>query len=283
MVKKIYKILTSRVNSFVRVRRLKNISYHCRKDAINQAFIPDFELGYSYPKKVFQTYHSKELPADLLASHNKFKEMNPDWEFILFDDNEIESYITKNFPSLLTFYQSINFEYGAARADFFRYLLMYKEGGIYLDIKSSFSIPLNDLVINKTGFVLSHWDNEVRGEKHFRFGMHPEISYKRGEYLQCVIVTPSGHSYLRAVIENLICQIQYYDEKIHGVGRFGVLRVTGPIMFTNAISRIKDYRKDTLCDLFKEGFIYNVLENKTHHTLFKKHYSELTLPIICLK
>lgn len=279
MIKRIYRFLISRINAFFRIRRLRKISGNC-KESENKSFIPNLDIGSTYPKKVYQTYHSKELPVELRAAHNKLKKMNPDWEFILFDDDDIEHYIAENFPLLLKFYKSIRFEYGAARADFFRYLLMYKEGGVYLDIKSTFTKPINELLSNKSGIILSHWDNEVRGEKHFRLGVHPELSNKRGEYIQCVIITPPGHPYLRAVIENLICQIEHYDKKIHGVGCFGVLRVTGPIMFTNAISMVKDNRKDTICDLFKEGFIYNVLEHKSHHILFKKHYSELTLPII---
>ena len=45
----------------------------------------------------------------------------------------IETLIRERLGSeIYGFYQRINPIYGAARADFFRYLLMYAQGGIYL-------------------------------------------------------------------------------------------------------------------------------------------------------
>lgn len=282
MYNRVYTSIVSKLKAFIRVKQLRKISSKCTNE-LYESLVPHVEQGVSYPKTVYQTYFSKKLPDELLEANNDLKKKNPDWKFFLFDDDDIEEYIKLNFPSILTFYNTIDFNYGAARADVFRYLVLYKEGGIYLDIKSSFSKPLDELVKDKTGFILSHWDNQIRGKEHFRYGIHPEIPLKKGEYLQCVIICPKGHLYLRTVIKNLICQIASYDKGIHGTGRFGVLRVTGPIMFTNAILSIKDKSLETFCDLFEEGYIYNILENESHHILFKKHYSELTIPIVSQK
>lgn len=279
MFNRIINYIIRRVQSYIRTKRLKKIE----ETSIENNFsilIPKIKYEEDYPKKVYQTYPSKELPEEILKSNNKLKELNPEWEFHLYDDNDIKIFIENKFPKLIEYYNSIDSDYGAARADFFRYLLLYSEGGVYLDIKSSFTKPLNDLLIDKKGFVLSHWDNNNKDTEHYRFGMHPEINIKRGEFLQCVIITPKGHPYLRQVIKNMLCHIKFYNKNLHGIGRFGVLRVTGPIVFTNAIQKVRNNTIETFCDLFKEGFIYNILENKSHHTLFKKHYSTITKPII---
>jgi len=57
--------------------------------------------------------------------------MNPGWRHVLHDNAEIQQHIATHFGSdVLEAYNSINPLYGAARADFFRYLLMYQDGGV---------------------------------------------------------------------------------------------------------------------------------------------------------
>ena len=45
------------------------------------------------PKCVWQTYKSKDLPAPALALRNGWVSMNPTYDVILYDDNDIENYI----------------------------------------------------------------------------------------------------------------------------------------------------------------------------------------------
>ena len=48
------------------------------------------------------------------------------------------NYIRREYgESILSCYLRIDPVYGAARADLFRYLLLYRTGGVYLDIKSA--------------------------------------------------------------------------------------------------------------------------------------------------
>ena len=59
-----------------------------------------------------------------------------------------------------------------ARADFFRYLLVYQLGGVYLDIKSSLDKPLKDVLRAEDQFILTHWDNRP-GEQYEGIGIYP--------------------------------------------------------------------------------------------------------------
>ncbi|MCA3362157.1 MAG: hypothetical protein INF74_09420, partial [Roseomonas sp.] len=62
--------------------------------------------------------------------------MNPDWEYRLYEDADCERFIRENYDAeTFKLFRSIHPDYGAARADFFRYLLLYRLGGVYLDIK----------------------------------------------------------------------------------------------------------------------------------------------------
>ena len=114
----------------------------------------------SIPKIIHQTYHSLNFSPEIQESVDSLKSLNPEWEYRFYDDAAIEDFIGKNYyPEILGFYKKINPYYGAARADFFRYLLIYKVGGIYLDIKSSASLVLDEVVENKDKYVLAYWPN----------------------------------------------------------------------------------------------------------------------------
>lgn len=236
-------------------------------------------MGSSIPKVIHQTYSYRPLPAEIEKNINILKKLNQNWEYRFYDDSDREKYIKKNFPSILKLYQKINPKYGAVRADLFRYLLMYNEGGVYLDIKSSFSKPLDETINPNDKFILTHWgEGEYKG-----WGDHPEIRNPKGEYIMGLIVIVKGHPLMYTVIENVIQKIKEYDSVIHGVGKKAVLRLTGPIVYTLSIEPLLHLYEHRIIDAFKDmGYrftIYNKIEN--HHDIFKvPHYSKLEEPII---
>lgn len=82
-------------------------------------------------------------------------------------------------PGILDVYLRINPVYGAARADFFRYLLMFRVGGVYLDIKSNASQALDRLFHASDRYILAWWPNQP-GENFEGWGVHPELAGTRG-------------------------------------------------------------------------------------------------------
>jgi mannosyltransferase OCH1-like enzyme len=86
------------------------------------------------PPCIFQTWHSKELPHGMNAAVNYLRRVNPNFKYYLFDDNDCREFIKTNFESkILDAYDSLI--PGAFKADLWRYCVLYKHGGIYLDIK----------------------------------------------------------------------------------------------------------------------------------------------------
>jgi len=81
-------------------------------------YIPAKAMGNNIPKIIHQTYYHKNLPVEIQQNVNYLKSLNPDWEYRLYDDNDIEAYIEKHYPQLLRIYNKINPTYGAAKADF---------------------------------------------------------------------------------------------------------------------------------------------------------------------
>jgi len=86
------------------------------------------------PLKIFQTWHTKELPEHMRRSVEKLKRLHPRFEHFLFDDNDCRNFIAANFDnSVLNAFDSLI--PGAYKADLWRYCVLYINGGIYLDIK----------------------------------------------------------------------------------------------------------------------------------------------------
>ena len=90
------------------------------------------------------------------------REMNPDYEFKLFTDEEIDTFVKTEFPGeIADCYNRLNII--VAKADFWRYLILYKYGGIYLDIDSAIEKPLRELIHEEDEAILSAEQN------HFKF------------------------------------------------------------------------------------------------------------------
>jgi inositol phosphorylceramide mannosyltransferase catalytic subunit len=238
---------------------------------------PVIPIGAQIPKIVHQTFPTKNLPQELLANIQQLKDCNPEWDFRLYDDKEIEAFIKSEFPNLFPYFQKINPSYGAAKADFFRYLLLYKTGGVYLDIKSSLSKPLNEITSSSTRYILAYWSNG--------FGRHTFIPNPNGEYQQWHIITVAGHPFLKTVIENVCQNITAYNPIFHETGYFGVLKLTGPIAYSLSIESVREKHPHTLGLDSDFGLIYSIYDNNSakksnHQNLFKKHYTQLREPVI---
>lgn len=92
--------------------------------------------------KIHQTYHKKELPYELQENVSQIQSLNPEYVYRLWDDQDILGFVKKHYgPDVLSLYLRISPSYGVARADLFRYLLLYIEGGVYLDIKGYIEKP----------------------------------------------------------------------------------------------------------------------------------------------
>jgi len=86
------------------------------------------------PLNIFQTWHTKFLSPKMHKCVELIKHLNPTFKYELFDDADCRNFIYLNFPiEVLNAFD--NLVPGAYKADLWRYCILYKQGGIYLDIK----------------------------------------------------------------------------------------------------------------------------------------------------
>jgi mannosyltransferase OCH1-like enzyme len=228
--------------------------------------------GNKIPKIIHQTYPTKNINSDIQNNINNLKKLNPDYEYILYDDNDIINFIKNNYSQhILDTYNSINPEYGPARADYFRYLLIYKKGGIYLDIKSSCDRPFDSVINKNDEFILTHWG--------YKGAWYKILNNEYGEYCNWNIIIKKNHPLMKKIIDQITYNINNYNVKKNGVGKQSVLFLTGPIAYSKVILKNKNNYKLKIYNNYIEiGLIYNNINN--YEKLFKKHYSELTSPVV---
>lgn len=160
------------------------------------------------PKKIFQTWKYKDLPYPIALSIKNMLSLNPGYEYRLFDDSDMLEYICDNFDDdIKRAYSKINV--GAAKADFWRYLILYKEGGIYLDIDSVLYNSLDTLIKPMDKAIISREKN-------------PNI------FLQWCMMFEANHPILKLTIDKCIYNILNETTT-------DIMYLTGPRVFSQAI------------------------------------------------
>ncbi len=240
--------------------------------------LPEVPMGSSIPRILHQHFLSGEaaIPPAIRDIQKALRCRNPGWTYSFWDSARAETFIAGTYgPAVLERYLRIRPEYHAARSDLLRYLALYVEGGVYLDVKSTCLRPLDDAIRPEDRFLLMEWG--VVG--------HEELAgVPEGEFVQWAIVTVPGHPFLREAILRVLRNIDDYAEWRSGVGRKGTLRVTGPIAYTLAIAPVRALHPHTHLRRPEErDFVYSMLPDMlSHRDLFgtKAHYSGLDSPVV---
>ena len=106
-------------------------------------------INHKIPKKIYQTWETKNLKPCLNTLIEQVKTQNKNYEHYLFDKNDQRDFIKDNFqPLILQVYDRII--PGGFKADLWRYCILYTYGGIYCDIDmichNSFDLVIKDNV-----------------------------------------------------------------------------------------------------------------------------------------
>lgn len=161
------------------------------------------------PKIIFQTFKTNNLPFITRWHINRMIKKNPDYDYQFYDDRRAEHFIKEEFgQEVFSLFRKI--EIGAAKADLFRYAILYKKGGIYLDIDSLLVKKLNDFILPGDKAVISL-------EKHKEF------------FCQWALIFEAGHPFLKKTLEMVIENLKEnkYPNDVH--------KMTGPTAYSFAI------------------------------------------------
>ena len=163
-------------------------------------------------KNIFQSWYTKDIHPLLQNKIDIFKNLNPAYSYYLYNDNDMDNFVNENFNGeIAECYNKLNII--VAKVDFWRYLVLYKYGGIYLDMDSNIEKPLNELIRSTDEAIIT-----AEGNPYF--------------YVQWALIFSKGHPILKKTIDLIISNIKNnsYPNDIH--------KMTGPSVYTKAINAI---------------------------------------------
>ncbi len=167
------------------------------------------------PRIIHQIYEDPAGPPEwLLTLAETWKEHHPAWEYRFWDKKEMEDFLGKEFPEFIQTYRAYSFN--VQRWDAIRYLILYKIGGLYVDLDYECLEPLDSLLndalccmgMEPTGHVVAHNKALIVGN--------------------ALMASVPNHPYFGAMIEEMMNGDQYsnYPEFLQ------VMETTGPLMTT---------------------------------------------------
>jgi mannosyltransferase OCH1-like enzyme len=234
---------------------------------------------------IHQTVENMQQVLPEYANNRDFlSRINPTWQMILYTSDDREDFIRSTYDlEVLKAYLSIDSRYGAARADFFRYLVVYDQGGLYLDVKATAYKPLDTVVNASDTFVTAQWPLHIDGIDTSKVGIHDELAHP--EYQNWFILGAQKSVVLENVIATVLSNINRYSAVSFGVGKMGVIRTTGPIAYSNAIHNFVVNGQVRLSTNEELGFrptIHPITSNRAPfpNRQVTPHYSSLKIPIV---
>ena len=138
------------------------------------------------PKVIYQTWKTQNLPIKVQKLRKKMYKLNSEYEFIIYTDEQMNDFMSSNAPKEIkdVFFRINNI---VAKADLWRYFILYTYGGIYLDIDSEITGKLDNLLTdNDTAIITAEKNKDM--------------------FVQWALIFDKGHKVLEKTIENiLIC------------------------------------------------------------------------------
>jgi mannosyltransferase OCH1-like enzyme len=234
------------------------------------------------PKNIFTSVpNAQNIDERLVRNYTEIAKLNPGWTHTIFDDFSGREFIQENYDSeILRVYLSINRSYGAARADFFRYLLIYNLGGVWLDAKSTSTNPFSNLIQDNDQLLLSHWSDPTTGSANELFwGERSRIPIY--EFQNWWLIARPKHPSFEKLIVDICKNIDTYSALRHGVGRMGVLCTTGPLAFTRSLYPTLTNKNHRIIEAEKEGLVYTIFDQIfTHRSVIGTNYGKVKAPLV---
>jgi glycosyltransferase involved in cell wall biosynthesis len=212
-------------------------------------------MRYQIPKRIIQTGKSVQQPLRNRAMMANLTLLNPDYEYLFFDDERVHAFMDQEFPQYRAVFDS--FQFPIQRYDFFRYLAVYRYGGFYFDLDVMLASGLSDLLEVGCVFPFEALTLNEFSRKHLR------MDWEIGNY---AFGAAAGHPFLEAIIDNCVRAQREPDwakPMIRGVpilsrAEYFVLNTTGPGLVSRTLAEnpelartVKVLFPDDVCDVGK--------------------------------
>jgi mannosyltransferase OCH1-like enzyme len=198
-------------------------------------------IGGSIPRVVYQTWEENKFGRTHFLSLQKFRNLNPNYDFYLFDAARRDSYVRSKWygSPLWEMYEKARF--GQIKADLFRYLVLAEEGGFYFDISKALSVPIDIFLKNHHEALLS-FETTPR-PPHLSSYKDNDLLHRNKLLLQWGFGFRKGHELLLILLDQIEESYLTYRNAVQKSPKSEILRLTGPLAFTRAVDTFFSLKK----------------------------------------
>lgn len=232
------------------VRQAKGTAEYDESSYRNQAW-----YKHSVPKVIWQTSKFKELPPEANATVGSWRSLNPDHDYHLFDDADVEDFFKEKFPGRV--YDAFSkLPLAVMKADMWRLAIVYYYGGVYADLDTLAKKPINNWI-----------------------GQNPECEAYIGQenykdFCNWAFAAVPRHPVFKRALYTIVEKVER-DGGVHPTSREFVHGYTGPTIFTHAIRDIlnaTDVEKDLSYHIKNEDPVAQENAKKMKLCLFNQHF-----------
>jgi mannosyltransferase OCH1-like enzyme len=169
------------------------------------------------PLVLYQTWHSHEVPEGMKTAIYSLLDKNPEFDYYLYSDEDCLQFIKTNFDEdVVKAFETL--KPGAFKSDLWRYCMLYKKGGVYLDIKYMSTGSLMNIVSEYPEiYVKDVW---------------PDCRCEEAIY-NAFMASPPGNEIFNDCIKDIVNSTQ---NKLY---QRNVLDVTGPCLLGRMLQKYK--------------------------------------------
>jgi len=159
----------------------------------------------------------ENLPNEKKVTYTNIKKLNPEWEFMIWDDDMIKK-ILKKYPSLYNMYIKTNnyteTDNNKIKSDIARYIIMKEYGGLYFDVDFNCTSSFDELFLNNNNDDTKNKDNNknenqktknntiyiASSNTNFWNYINP---FQKTKYCSCFMAMDKNHPIWESVIQKL--------------------------------------------------------------------------------
>ena len=138
--------------------------YYLYKDTFNLLMNTQSEI----PKIIWQTYKDpyKDLPEYAVAASQTWSQLNPGWQHRYMDDEKVFTFVKNEYGDEWYDIFKNKCIVGVMRADLWRYMVIYRYGGIYTDLDTVCLKPIDSWLqteqfVDKKMIINAEYENQI--------------------------------------------------------------------------------------------------------------------------
>ena len=223
------------------VLNIKNDNYYSKKISffIKLKFNITLIKHLNIEEKIIQTYETNNISRNKFYSICTILNNLPNYKYIFYNNLDIINFINEYYPNIISLYNKINC--GAYKADLFRVLYLYKNGGVYFDCKN--------ILYSNLKYILCDNEVYVRDLNNGIYNGFIYIKYPNNEIIK---------KYLLEILYN------FYKNKYFENNDYGCLEICGPLCFSKLITNEKNIKlfNNIIDNSWKDSLLLDYHEKK---------------------